>query len=241
MKFKKLVAFVIAIFCVCVLSACGSKSIKLSKKAQDVTGKNADNNFINTQTKFALELFQKTVDTSESGQNIMISPYSVVQAFGMTANGANGDTKSQIEQIFGNMPTEDLNQYLYDLRISQSNDETCKLLTANSIWIRDDSQGIQVKENFLQTNANYYDSSVFKAPFDNSTVKEINNWVAKNTDNMIPEMLNQISDNAVIYLINAITFDSQWASIYEDVSTGNFTTIDNSKQEVPMMYSTEYD
>ncbi|MDE6004359.1 MAG: serpin family protein [Oscillospiraceae bacterium] len=241
MKFKKLVAFVIAIFCVCVLSACGSKSIKLSKKAQDVTGKNADNNFINTQTKFALELFQKAVDTSESGQNIMISPYSVVQAFGMTANGANGDTKSQIEQIFGNMSTEDLNQYLYDLRISQPNDKTCKLLTANSIWIRDDSQGIQVKENFLQTNANYYDSSVFKAPFDNSTVKEINNWVAKNTDNMIPEMLNQISDNAVIYLINAITFDSQWASIYEDVSTGNFTTIDNSKQEVPMMYSTEYD
>ena len=241
MKFKKLIAFLIAIFCVCVFSSCGSKSIELKKKTQDVTGKNADNYFITTQTKFALELFQNAVDTSESGQNIMISPYSVVQALGMTANGANGDTKSQIEQVFNNMPIEDLNQYLYDLRTSQLDDETCKLLTANSIWIRDNSESIQVKEDFLQTNANYYDSSVFTAPFDNSTVKDLNKWVAKNTDNMIPEMLNEISDNAVIYLINAITFDSKWTSVYEDVSSGTFTTIDNAKQEVQMMYSIEHD
>ncbi|MBD5142718.1 MAG: hypothetical protein HDT22_03800 [Ruminococcus sp.] len=39
MKFKKLIAFLIAIFCVCVFSSCGSKSIELKKKAQVVTEK----------------------------------------------------------------------------------------------------------------------------------------------------------------------------------------------------------
>ncbi|MBD5142713.1 MAG: serine protease [Ruminococcus sp.] len=219
-------------------------SVELSKdmQSQEVTGKQADESFINGQTKFAVELLQNAVNESEAGQNIMVSPYSVVQALGMTANGANGETKTQMEQTIGSMPLEDLNQYLYTQRNSQPNDETCKLLTANSIWVRDEEERIQVKEEFLQTNADYYNASVFKAPFDDSTVSDINNWVKKNTDNMIPELLEEISDDTVMYLINAVTFDGKWLTPYteDEVWNGIFTSADNSEQEVEMMHSDEY-
>ncbi|MDE6004360.1 MAG: hypothetical protein K2G88_03140, partial [Oscillospiraceae bacterium] len=164
------------------------RTVELSKdmQSQEVTGKDADESFINGQTKFALELFQNEVNASETNENVMVSAYSVVQAFGMLANGADGDTKTQIEQTIGGMPIEDLNQYLYTQRITQPNDEKCKLSTANSIWVRDDAKRIQPKEEFLQTNANYYNASMFKAPFDDSTVIDINSWVKKNTDDMIP-------------------------------------------------------
>ena len=220
------------------------RTVELSKdmQSQEVTGKQADENFINGQTKFALELFQNEVSASKNNQNVMVSGYSVVQAFGMLANGADGDTKTQIEQTIGSMPIEDLNQYLYTQRTTQPNDETCKLSTANSIWIRDDIERIQVKENFLQTNADYYNASVFKAPFDGSTVNDINSWVKKNTDDMIPELLDGIPDDAVMYLINAIAFDGKWAVSYKDSDIKNkiFTSADGSEQTAEMMYSEEY-
>ena len=217
-----------------------TKELSKGIQSQEVTGKNADEDFINGQTKFALELFQNAVNESDTGENIMVSPYSVVQALGMTANGASGETKTQMEQTIGSMPIEDLNQYLYTQRNSQPNDETCKLLTANSIWVCDDSEQLQVKDDFLQTNADYYNASVFKAPFDDSTVKDINKWVKKNTDDMIPELLNEIPEEAVMYLINAVTFDGKWKEPYLDVRNRDFTTCDGTQQTVKMMESTEY-
>ncbi|MDE5738296.1 MAG: serpin family protein, partial [Oscillospiraceae bacterium] len=220
------------------------RTVELSKdmQSQEVTGKQADEDFINGQTKFALELFQNEVKTSENNENVMVSGYSVVQAFGMLANGADSDTKTQIEQTIGSMPIEDLNQYLYTQRTTQPNDEKCKLSTANSIWVRDDAERFQPKEEFLQTNANYYNASVFKAPFDDSTVNDINSWVKKNTDDMIPELLGEIPDDAVMYLINAVAFDGKWKESYADSAVRNaiFTTADGSKQTAEMMYSEEY-
>lgn len=217
-------------------------SVELSKdiQSQEIAGKDADESFVNGQTKFAVALLQNAVKESANGQNIMVSPYSVVQALGMTANGADGETKAQMEQTIGSMPMEDLNQYLYTQRTSQPNDEKCKLVTANSIWVRDDAERIQVKEDFLQTNADYYNASVFKAPFDNSTVTDINNWVKKNTDNMIPVLLNEIPDEAVMYLINAVTFDGKWEVPYTKVWDKTFTACDGTEQTVKMMESIEY-
>ena len=67
-------------------------SVELSKdmQSQEVTGKEADESFINGQTKFALELFQNVVNANEENKNIMISPYSVLLAFVMPRYGANG-------------------------------------------------------------------------------------------------------------------------------------------------------
>ncbi|MDE5564180.1 MAG: leucine-rich repeat protein, partial [Oscillospiraceae bacterium] len=60
-----------------------------------VVGAEADDAFILGQTKFALSLLQ---NTAEENVNTLVSPYSVVQALGMTANGAAGDTKTEMEQ-----------------------------------------------------------------------------------------------------------------------------------------------
>ena len=109
-------------------------------------------------------------------------------------------------------------------------------------YLVDDIKRIQVKENFLQTNADYYNASVFKAPFDDSTVNDINSWVNENTDTMIPEVLNKIDDSILMYLINAVAFDAKWLSTYceDDIWEETFTTADGSEQIVEMMHSEEY-
>ena len=65
----------------------------------------------------------------------------------------------------------------------------------------------------------------YQAPFDDSTLKDINTWVSNKTEKMIPEILDQIEYDSVMYLINAVAFDAKWQSPYEkeDVQDGTFT------------------
>ncbi len=208
--------------------------------AGNVTGKDADDPFIQAQTAFALRLLKQECAAAQD-ENLLLSPYSVMQALAMTANGAAGDTRTEMETVLGS-DIDTLNEYLYTQRISQPDAENCKLLTANSVWFRDDEERIQVFPDFLQVNADYYGAAAYRAPFDNSTLSDINNWVSLNTDGMIPKLIDKIPGDAVMYLINAVTFDAKWAAPYVDaaqISDRAFTAFDGSTKTVSMMYSEE--
>lgn len=187
-------------------------------------------------TDFAVRLFKAS---EESGKNTLISPLSVMCALAMTANGAEGQTLAQMEAVLG-MSAEDLNLYLYSFMQNLPQGDKYKLNLANSIWFTEDEL-FTVNKDFLQTNADYYGAGIYKAPFNNQTRKDINNWVKDKTDGMIPEILDRISSDAVMYLVNALAFDAEWLEIYEksQVRSGVFTKEDGSKQTVDFMYATE--
>ena len=170
----------------------------------------------------------------------MVSPLSVLCALAMTANGARVETMAQMETLFG-MPISELNEYLYVYTQALPEGKTYQLNLANSLWIRDDGR-IQVEEDFLRTNATWYDAGVYQAPFDNSTVKDINAWVSENTDGMIDHVLDRVPEETVLYLINALCFEAQWKNIYYEhqVRDGVFTTEEGDARDVELMYSNEY-
>ena len=196
----------------------------------DLSSQNAD------VTDFAIRLFKAS---NESGKNTLISPLSVLCALAMTANGAEEETLAQMEEVLG-MTTEDLNLYLYSYMKNLPQGDKYKLSLANSIWFTEDER-FTVNQDFLQTNADYYGADIYKAPFDKQTLKDINNWVKQNTDEMIPEILDQIPPEAVMYLVNALAFEAEWSTIYEkhQVRDGEFTKEDGTKQDVEFMYGTE--
>ncbi len=185
---------------------------------------------------FALRLFKASM---EDGKNTLISPLSVLVALSMTANGADGDTLSQMESVLG-MPISELNTWINGYMEALPEEEKYKLNLANSIWFKD-TDTLTVKEDFLQTNADYYGAGIYKAPFDNTTLKEINKWVEDNTDGMIKDILDTIPGDAVMYLINALAFDAEWQKIYEEhqIREGQFTTEAGEKRDVELMYSSE--
>lgn len=187
-------------------------------------------------TDFALRLFKAG---NEDGENTLISPLSVLAALSMTANGAKGVTLAEMEAVLG-MPVNRLNGYMHSYMNSLPSGEKYKLSLANSIWFTDDSR-FTVNEDFLQTNADYFGADIYRSPFDNSTLKDINLWVDQKTDGMIPEILDEIPEAAVMYLINALAFEAEWMEIYtkDSVSTNTFTTADGTSQQVEFMYSTE--
>ncbi|MBQ8302178.1 MAG: serpin family protein [Clostridia bacterium] len=186
-------------------------------------------------TDFALRLFRET----EEGKNTFISPMSVLFALAMTANGASGETLLQMEQTLG-MSTDELNEYVYGYLNSLSEGEKVKLKVANSIWFSDDEY-LTVNQSFLQKNANYYGAEIYKAPFDATTLWDINAWVNNETNGMIKRVLDEIPKDAIMYLINTIAFEAEWPTYYKDhqVRNGVFTKADGTEENAKFMYGTE--
>ena len=185
-------------------------------------------------TNFGVRLFQSSIT---EGQNTLISPLSVLCALAMTANGAEGETLAQMEAVLG-LDTDILNSWLYTYMAQLPEGGTLSL--ANSIWFTED-ESFTVNRDFLQANADYYGAGIYQAPFDNTTLNDINTWVKENTNDMIPKILDEIPQEAVMYLVNALAFDSRWQTVYTEyqVRDGIFTTEDGTQRDVELMYSTE--
>lgn len=202
-----------------------------------VEGKPADQKFIRSQMDFSLKLFQQCAEKD----NTLISPLSVSLALAMTANGADGDTLEDMEKALGGLSIDDLNRYLSYYVNQLPGSENTQLSIANSIWFKNNAEQFTPKQTFLETAYRYYGADAYAAPFDRTTLEDINNWVSQRTDGMIDRLLDQIDPFSVMYLINTVLFDGQWATPYEDyqVREETFTSAAGKKQTISMMHSTE--
>lgn len=236
---KKRVMSYLMIVCILCLTACNSdRHVKKREAPQkEVLKVISDEASRNDFMKFYVELFKKSVEC-DNEENVLISPLSVAYALGMTANGASAETLKEIENVLG-MNVDQINQYLLYYSENLSEDEYSKLCTANSIWMRND-KSLQVEKTFINTNKEYYDAEIFKEPFDDKTCKKINQWVSKKTDKMIPEILDEISEDVVMYLINALSFAGKWNEPYKEnqIVQGTFTTVGKEQKEVSYLLCT---
>ena len=182
---------------------------------------------------FSLSLLR---DHTPSAENTLLSPLSLAAALGMTANGAAGETRAQMERTLG-LPADRLNALMAAL-LHEENDT---LHLANGIWFRD--HDLTVKPTFLQTNADYYGAAARQAAMDDATCREINRFVQKETAGMIKDMLapGTLSDDTVMCLVNALAFEAKWATVYtkNQVHTGDFTREDGKVVSAEFMYSAE--
>ncbi len=240
-KISALLSLLLSAVLLFQVTGCGQRAVAadlmVGITANTVAGKEADTAFTAQLADFSVALFKKTIT---NGKNSLISPLSVMVALTMTANGAKRETLTQMETLLGGgIPIDTLNEYLYSYLKHLPSTDQSKLKLANSIWFRDHS--FEANPDFLQKNADYYQATARKAPFDEQTCNEINQWIKENTDGMIDQMLDKIPEDAVMYLINALVFDAEWEKIYSEhaVRDGSFTTADGKEQAAVMMSARE--
>ena len=230
---KRIVAFLLCAALCLSLASCGNV-----KKDENSVNREADEAFLSAQMDFAASLFRHVAD-EENGENLLISPLSVMVALAMTANGAEGETLLQMEKALGGIPVEALNEYLSHYLENLPSGEDDKLHVANAIWTKKDA--LSVKKSFLEKNDVYYDAAVYEHPFDDDTVREVNEWVREHTDGMIDHLIDEIEPDLLMILANAVCFDAAWETPYaeSDVQDRDFANADGSTVTVDMMYSRE--
>ena len=235
---KKIMAFI----CIFLLALSGCSNVVIPDKdvtKSDLVPIDPNGPMIKEETAitdFGVQCLQLIV---EDGENTLISPISLLNALGMTANGASGETLEEMENVFG-LSKEELNEYLYYYRFYLPTSRDYKVNLANSVWIKD-SDKLHISDEFKQKNIDYYEADMFLAPFDHATKQTINKWVKEKTDGMIPQIVNEIPENAVMYLINALSFDAKWEDVYDKYRVQDlfFTTEDGTEERVRMMFADE--
>lgn len=182
---------------------------------------------------FSLEVFKKSLDTE--GKNTMVSPVSVMYALAMTYNGADGETLQEFVDTLG-LSMEDINGYAKAYKDALKVGEN-EINLANSIWIKENG-GFTPNQDFLQINKNYYDAEIFKSPFDQKTVEDMNMWVDKNTQGMIKKIIEEIPENPIMYLLNAVAFKGKWETPYNPDETyeDNFKLEDSTEIKKEFMF-----
>lgn len=219
-----------------------SKNLMEGITPMAVAKKSPDDAFITAQMEFAVKLLQQSLK-KDGQKGSLVSPLSAQLCLAMVANGADGDTLTEMEKVLGgDLSLEQLNAYLSAYAESLPSTEKTKLLLNNAIWFK---EGYPFYTDFLQTNADYYGAALYQAPFTKETMDadlgEINDWVNTNTDGMIPKLFEELDEDTVMVLINTLLFDGTWETAYadKDVVNGTFYSYSGKEQTVEMMCSTE--
>lgn len=253
MKVKKMLAVFMSVLslaaCILPFSGCGNTVGKVHNKGvksgavRDLTegisknesaSKAPDDEFKAAASSFAAELFK---DNYSKGKTTLVSPLSVLTALALVQNGAQGDTLAQLEQALGGLDRDTLNAYMraYCDFLTESDE----LKIANSVWT---DSSAEAKRAFLQKAVDSYSAQLFSAPLsDPKTVESINSWVKKNTDGMIPKIIENADRDAVMMLINAVAFEAKWETPYtnDDIEKLEFNSYSGKSKKTEFMCSTE--
>ena len=196
---------------------------------------------VNANNRFGFALFRQ-LQSKSPAQNIFISPYSVEIALAMTRNGAAGSTHTEMSQTleleqFDATSVDTGYQKLLETLTTEL-DADVELAIANSLWV---NQNIVVKDQFINTTQNFYRGRVTNLDFaDPSAQDTINQWVASNTAYQIPEIVDAISPEDALYLINAIYFKGSWTDKFDPQATSeqSFSLPGDKTKPVAMMSKT---
>ena len=247
---KSLIKILALIFVAAALSNCKKSNIDEPSQEDPYQQKI----FLNEKAKalvesdniFGIKLFKTLNENANADENIIISPLSVSIALGMTYNGANGETKEAMENTLElqGISVEEINES-YKILIDEltSVDPKVTMNIPNSIWYRNT---FDVLQDFININQNYFYAKVSPLDFaDPASVGIINNWVAENTNQKISEIIDNIDQATVMFLINAVYFNGTWVYEFDEQNTqpetfylANGTTkqVDMMKQETNLNY-----
>ena len=235
---KKLIVCLGLFFSMFILNSCSETiieegeptKIELDLKSKQIVG--ADN-------QFGLEIFKLVNEELEADNNLMISPLSISLALAMAYNGADGDTKSQMEEMLHKtgLTSDQINQaYKTLVEALGSHDPKVELSIANAIFYH---ENFSLKSGFISTNQTYYDAEVDALNFANSsaTLNQVNGWVKDKTHDKIESIIDQVSPSDVMYLINAIYFKGEWTYQFDKGNTQDMTfyTETGGELQVPTM------
>lgn len=205
-----------------------------AKERSEILGK-MDPKIVKAENAFGLRIHQE-LSKLGTGENVLISPYSLSSGLALAYNGSAGETAKQMESVLGwtGMERSKVNEANKGLRMLLEQGGGVTLSIANSIWIQN---GFKMKEPYLNQVEDAYGAEIKMADLSHEdSLKEINGWVDQNTNGMIKSIYSEPPGGKAV-LINAIYFNGGWMDEFDPELTEekNFNLADGSVKKLPMM------
>lgn len=206
------------------------KSLELSTKSAD---------FLKKGNAFTFELIDRI--NKGSKEDFIISPLSVQFLLGMVLDGAQGKTADEICNVlgYGSGEVDSVNEFCMSmLKQLPTLDKQTTLSIANAIVV---NQKYSLHDAYKTTVSKFYEAEVSNMDFTDrlGTADKINEWCSDQTNGLIPEIIKEVNPDMLVYLMNAVYFNGEWAKICkfqkENTSTEPFTLENGEKKNVQMM------
>ena len=197
---------------------------------------------IDAGNAFAFDLVREATRRLPPDSNAFLSPLSASMALGMALNGAAGQTLADMRTTLNlsGMSDAEINQGYRDLiALLGELDSGTEMNIANSMW---GHQGFAINPAFSDAGRTFFDAQIETLDFASpSAVSRINDWVSKKTKSRIPRLLDEISSQEVLFLINAIYFKGTWREAFErkDTGDGPFQGADGRSRTAALMTQTD--
>lgn len=186
----------------------------------------------------------KIVDTAHKmapQDNILLSPYSIQQCFGMVRLGAGKRTAEEIDDILG--INEALLKKLKAADKSLKESKKAKFSSCNTIVF---NRKFVLQKTFENSAADLFDGKFFKADF--SQKKEcadlLNKLVAEQSCNMFDKVFTErdFANDPDMVLMNVLYFKALWQNRFESYMTRNrkFTCVNGNILTVKMLCDERY-
>uniref|UniRef100_A0A6P7FD95 Uncharacterized protein LOC114329168 n=1 Tax=Diabrotica virgifera virgifera TaxID=50390 RepID=A0A6P7FD95_DIAVI len=204
-------------------------------------GCNADNfdSVIRGNDQFTANTYKELIKIPEN-TNFIVSGLSAEIILSLVANGARGETQTQLlDGLRLPRDIEDINK-VYTEITSRLNVDTkeFKLLSANKVYL---AKNFAIKKSFNDIAVRDYASEVQNLDFAESeeAANEINGWVEQKTNNKIKNLVDPKDLNAFVrlVLVNALYFSGQWKNTFKKENTADriFYSSPTESKKIPTM------
>lgn len=187
---------------------------------------------------FGFRLFRE-VARERPGENLFVSPLSVLMAVGMALEGARGETAAEMRAALDLQRLTDRDRARGVegvLEILRSIDPTIESAVANAAWLQD---GFPIVDGYMDMVREAYDAHVERVDFGRAAAAErVNEWVAEKTRDRIMTIVDPVPHpGTVAMLTNAVYFKAGWRRPFDERETreGEFRRGDGSATRVPFM------
>jgi serpin B len=165
------------------------------------------------------------INNAQKDTNIFVSPLSASFSLGMAMNGAVGKTYSDMRAGLRHNAESiaEINAGYHSLiGLLTTLDPKVTMEIANSIWYRNN---FPFNAPFLDAVKNWFDATTTPLDFADATksLATINGWVDTKTHGKIAKILDEIHDDDVMFLINAIYFKGGWRDKFDPKLTESST------------------
>ena len=177
----------------------------------DATGAIADD-AMPTFTYASAALFLGESMAGENG-NVNYSPASLWVALAIAAQGADGQTRVQLDKALGldGLANEDYRSLMLSIN-GRYGDSRSRMRTANSLWLNESLA--EPLQSFVDTTQQVLDAQVRTEPYGKRTTQWMSQWVSRQTEGMLKPQI-RVSDNEAMSIIGTVYADGVWDSPFD--------------------------
>ena len=174
---------------------------------------------------------------TESNENKLWSPVNAYIGLAMATELTEGETRSQILDLFGVEDTDTLRKQVsavWESVYQDNSNEICVL--ANSLWLE---EGVQYNQDAMDAIAYHYYGSVYQGDLGSTkTNKDIAAWINNNTGKFLKDSAESIelSPETIMALYSTLYFQAKWSDEFSESKNteGVFHMKDGDTQAVYM-------